>query len=113
MSARLLRRALVMPRRTVLAFAGMLAVVALAGIADPALALTLAPALLLLALFTCGVRPGEALIERLRARGTPPRILRAISSPRPRLAVVVRPAGRLIASALAMRPPPAPLRSIS
>ena len=102
-------RRFAMPRRTVLAFAGMFALVALAGLAEPGLALTMAPALLMLALFAGGVRPGEALIERLRARRQTPRLPRAVSAARPRLALVVRPAGRAIASALAMRPPPAPL----
>ena len=60
----------------------------------------------MLALFAGGVRPGEALIERLRSRLRTPR-LRAVSAARPRLALVVRPIGRLLASALAMRPPPA------
>lgn len=94
-----------MPRRTVLAFVAMLVLVALAGLADPGLAMAFAPALALLALLTAGVRPGEALIERLRARRAAP-ILRAVSAPRPRLAVVVRPVGRELAVALAMRPPP-------
>jgi hypothetical protein len=73
---------------------------------EPGLALTFGPALLMLALFSLGIRPGETLLERLierRATVAP----RAVSSPRPRLALVVRPAGRLISSALAMRPPPA------
>src|ERR1700754_82341 len=94
-----------MPRRTVLAFAAMLALVVAAGLAEPGLVLTMAPALLLLALFAGGVRPGEALIERLlepRRAITP----RPSSAARPRLALVVRPAGRLLASAQAIRPPP-------
>ena len=107
--AALMKRAFVMPRSTLLAFAGMFVLVALAGLAEPGLALTMAPALLMLALFAGGVRPGEALIERLRTRRATPRRPRAVSALRPRLALVVRPAGRLIASALAMRPPPAPL----
>ena len=102
-------RVIVMPRRTLLAFAGMFVLVALAGLAEPGLALTMAPALLMLALFAGGVRPGEALIERLRAGRVTPARPRPGSAPLPRLALVVRPAGRLIASALAMRPPPAPL----
>ena len=102
-------RAFVMPRRTLLAFAGMFALVALAGVAEPGLALTMAPALLMLALFAGGVRPGEALIERLRARRVASRAHRSVSALRPRLPLVVRPAGRRLASALAMRPPPAPL----
>jgi hypothetical protein len=97
------------PRYTRLAFAGMFVLVALAGLQEPGLALTMAPALLLLALFAGGVRPGEALIERLQARRAVARPPRAVSAPRPRLALVVRPAGRLIASALAMRPPPSAL----
>jgi|EndMetStandDraft_7_1072992.scaffolds.fasta_scaffold1143136_1 hypothetical protein len=101
-----MKRGVLMPRRTVLAFAGMFALVALAGVFDPGLALTFGPALLMLALFTLGVRPGEALIERLIERRLA-RPARAVSAPRPRLALVVRPAGRLLASALAMRPPPA------
>ena len=104
-----MKRAFVMPRGTLLAFAGMSVLVALAGLAEPGLALTMAPALLMLALFAGGVRPGEGLIERLRTRRATPRRPRAVSALRPRLALVVRPAGRLIASALAMRPPPAPL----
>ena len=104
-----MKRAFAMPRSTLLAFAGMFVLVALAGLAEPGLALTMAPALLMLALFAGGVRPGEALIERLRARRVTPRRPRAVSASLPRLALVVRPAGRLIASALAMRPPPAPL----
>jgi hypothetical protein len=104
-----MRRRFAMPRRTILAFAGMVALVALAGLHEPGLALTMAPAVLMLALFAGGVRPGEALIERLRTRRKAPRRQRAVSATRPRLALVVRPAGRAIASALAMRPPPAPL----
>ena len=77
-----------------------------AGIADPGLALSLAPALLLLALLARGIRPGERLIDRWRERFSVRKHARAVSMPRPRLAVVVRPAGRLLASALAMRPPP-------
>jgi len=100
-----------MPRRTLLAFAGMFVLVAAAGLAEPGLALTMAPALLMLALFAGGVRPGEALIERLRSRRDTRRP-RALSSPRPRLALVVRLAGRLIASGLAVRPPPAHPASI-
>jgi len=94
--------------KRVLAFTVMFALVASAGLVDPGLALTMAPALLLLALLTGGVRPGEALITRLRDRAHT-RAPRAISHPRPRLALVVRPAGRQLASALAMRPPPSGL----
>jgi hypothetical protein len=91
-----------MLRAVVLALFAVLSLVALR---DPGLVLTLAPAVLLLLLLSRGVRPGEKLIERLRGR--PRRPTRAVSMPRPRLAVVVRPAGRQFAAALAMRPPPA------
>ena len=96
--------------KRVLAFVVMFALVASAAWSMPGLALTMAPALLLLALLTGGVRPGEALIDA-PAR---PRVANAgrharTSRPRPRLALVVRPAGRQLASALAMRPPPSGL----
>ena len=73
-------RVIVMPRRTLLAFAGMFVLVALAGLAEPGLALTMAPALLMLALFAGGVRPGEALIERLRTGRVTPVPARAVST---------------------------------
>ena|SRR5690349_4930058 len=91
------------PRRLV---AGLVVLgVALSVAADPALALTLLPAFALLGLLAGGVHPGERLIERLRGRAPAPS-RRPVSMPRPRLALVVRPTGRLLASALAMRPPP-------
>ena len=94
--------------KRVLAFGVLFVLVATAGFADPGLALTMAPALMLLAALANGFRPGEALIARLtdRRRNT---AQRATSAPRPRLALVVRPAGRQLASALAMRPPPSGL----
>jgi hypothetical protein len=93
-----------MPRA--LAYLALLMLILGAGFADPSLALAFAPALLLLALFTVGVRPGERLLERLRARMAKARPARAVSSPRPALPLFVRPVGRSFASALAMRPPP-------
>jgi hypothetical protein len=93
-----------------LAFVCMFVLVASALVASPGLALTMAPALLLLALLAGGVRPGEALIERLRdRRRTAPSRPRAVSMPRPRLALVVRPVAGPVACALAMRPPPSGL----
>ncbi|RKQ91607.1 hypothetical protein C8N24_1430 [Solirubrobacter pauli] len=90
-----------------LAFVCMFVLIATALVASAGLALTMAPALLLLALLAGGVRPGEALIERLRdrRRAAVPRP-RAVSMPRPRLALVARPAAGPVACALAMRPPP-------
>ena len=92
-----------------LAFAVMIALVASAALADPGLALTMAPALLLLAALGNGFHPGEALIARLARKSVAAAAPRATSAPRPRLALVVRPAGRLLACALAMRPPPSGL----
>jgi len=91
-----------------LAFVCMFVLVATALVASAGLALTMAPALLLLALLAGGVRPGEALIERLRdrRRATVPPRPRAVSMPRPRLALIARPTAGPVASALAMRPPP-------
>ena len=91
-----------------LAFVVMFALVVSAALVDPGLALTMAPALLLLALLATGFRPGEKLIARLHGqarRGTQ----RPASHPRPRLALVVRLVGRLLASGLAVRPPPSGL----
>lgn len=71
---------------------------------DLQLTLTMAPALLMLALFAAGVHPGERLLQRfVEGRG---QLARAASSVRPRLAMVIRPVGCDLASALAMRPPP-------
>jgi len=92
-----------------LAFGVMFVLVGTAAFADVGLALTMAPALLLLAALANGFRPGEALIERLTDRSRAATRRRATSMPRPRLALVVRPAGRLLACALAMRPPPSGL----
>ncbi len=102
-----------MPRRSLFAFLGLITLVVIAGIVDHGLAMTLAPTVVLLAMFARGVRPGEKLIERLRERRAAPRPIRATSVRIPRLTLVVRPAGRLIASALAMRPPPSPLAVFS
>ena len=93
-----------------LAFVCLFVLLASALVASPGLALTMAPALLLLALLAGGVRPGEALIERLRDRHrTTPLPRPAARAPRPRLALVVRPTAGPVASALAMRPPPSGL----
>jgi hypothetical protein len=70
-------------------------------------ALALGPAVLLLVLLRHGIAPGEELIERLRRRWVARRARAALSVPRPRLRLFVRPAGRMVAFALAMRPPPA------
>ena len=83
-----------------LAFAGGLALL------DPQLVGIFAPALALFGLLVIDVRPGEHLIVRLlRARIKPRRSPTTL--PSPALPIVVRQAGRLIAAALAVRPPPA------
>jgi hypothetical protein len=79
------------------------ALVVASAVADPGLALALAPALLLLALLARGIRPGEALLERLRARRAA--LPRPAAVVWPRLAPVLPPAWRF-APALAVRPPP-------
>jgi hypothetical protein len=81
------------------------ALVVASGIAQPGLALALAPALLLLALLAGGIRPGEGLIERLRERRVNPPRPRPAAVLWPRLELVVRPV-RWSVPALAVRPPP-------
>ena len=99
-------KCLAIPRRPLWALAGLALLLLLAAPADPGLGLALTPALALLALLASGIRPGEALIARLHARRGLRR-LRPASARRPRLALIVRRAGRRLACALAMRPPPA------
>jgi hypothetical protein len=100
-----MKRLVVLPRSTLLASVAMLALVGVAGLAEPGLVLALAPALLLIALLAGGIRPGEKLIERLRTRRVPAVRPRAVAVLWPRMVMVVRPA-RQFASALAVRPPP-------
>lgn len=88
----------------VLALVGALAVTAAVGVS---VALTLAPGALLLLLLAHGIRPGEALIERLRGRRDRGRRRPAVLLARPSLALVVVRTGRRRHAALAMRPPPA------
>ena len=71
--------------------------------------LMLAPALALLALLLAGRAPGEELILRLRKRAAPARRRRPLVAPLLQPAhdaPLIRPIGRMSASALAMRPPP-------
>jgi hypothetical protein len=84
----------------------ILAALVLAGAAllvtAPVFVLAMAPAIALFALVAHRVMPGEDLIVRLRAR-------RRVAPAAQRLydALVPRRTGRLIASGLAVRPPPA------
>jgi hypothetical protein len=86
-----------------------LGVIAFAVVLSPAVALLLAPTLVLFALLAIGHRPGERIIERLRRRFAhhARRLRHTAARSRPNIPVLVRRTGRLLASALAMRPPPA------
>jgi hypothetical protein len=95
-------------RRRLLPAALLLLAVVLVLVA-PVFVLAMAPAIALFALFASRVMPGEELIVRLRARRAATHRPRVIAVQRPYDALVIRRAGRLIASALAMRPPPARL----
>ncbi len=86
------------------------AVVVLVGAAllSPAVALLLAPALVLLATLAAGVFPGEETLARVRARRMRSRPVRGPARiAGPALADIVRPVGITLAYALAVRPPPA------
>jgi hypothetical protein len=85
--------------------APLVALIVATALVQPGLVLALAPALVLLALLASGVRPGEALIERLRARRFRAARPRPPAAVWPRLALVVRRLRRFI-PALAVRPPP-------
>lgn len=86
--------------------AALLLAAAAAAVASPEVLLVLAPAFLLLGLLVIGQAPGEELLLRLARRTRRPR--RAASrTQRPALPLVIRRTGRLIAAALATRPPPA------
>jgi hypothetical protein len=77
----------------------------------PEFMLTMAPAIALFAMVANRLMPGEAHFVRVLERHRRAR-LRPVSSLPVYDVLVVRRAGRLIAAALAMRPPPA-LRLIS
>jgi hypothetical protein len=93
-------------RRRVLLAALLLVAVALV-LAAPVFMLAMAPAIALFAMVAHRLMPGERLIVRLRSRHAPVRRRRAVPARRLYDVMVVRRAGRLIAAALAMRPPPA------
>lgn len=84
----------------------VVAAVVLTVLLGASVALVLSPAVILLVLLRHGIAPGEALIARLRRRWAARRPRAAVSLPHPRLRIVVRRAGRTLAMALAMRPPP-------
>ena len=97
-------------RRLLLAALLLVAVVLV--LAAPVFILAMAPAIALFAMVAHRVMPGEELIVRLRTRRAGAR-RRVLLAQRPYDAMVVRRAGRLIAAALAMRPPPARLQVTS
>jgi len=99
-------------RRRLLLAALLLAAVVLV-LTAPVFMLAMAPAIGLFAMVANRVMPGEQLIVRLRARRAAPSRRRAPVAQRLYDVLVIRRAGRLIASALAMRPPPAALPVIS
>ena len=75
----------------------------------PVFMLAMAPAIGVFAMVAHRVMPGERLIVRLRERHAPRRRRAPAAVQRPYAVIVVRRTGRLLAAALAMRPPPAPL----
>lgn len=92
----------------------LLAAVVLAGLLlAPGALLALAPAFLLFATLLSGSMPGEELLERLRRRFVPRPARRRRVRARAYAAVYVRRTGRLIAAALAVRPPPVAAHSAS
>ncbi len=90
----------------------ILALLVLAGavllVTAPVFVLAMAPAIALFALVAHRVMPGEDLIVRLRS-ALRPRRRAAVAAARLYDALVPHRAGRLIASGLAVRPPPAAL----
>jgi hypothetical protein len=102
-------RSMARPHRCRLLLAALLLVAVVLVLAAPVFVLTMAPAIALFALVAGRVMPGEDLIVRLRSRRAAGHRPRTIALQRPYDALVVRRAGRLITSALAMRPPPARL----
>jgi hypothetical protein len=76
-------------------------------VACPTLGMLLVPAIGLALALAMGMFPGEQAIERLRSARRTPGKRRSSVIARPATPAVVRRVGRLLAFALAMRPPPA------
>jgi hypothetical protein len=93
--------------RTRLLLATLVVAAAVLVVAAPVFVLAMAPAIALFALVANRVMPGADAIVRLRSARA--RRRRRPASQRPYAVVLVRRTGRLIAHALAMRPPPARL----
>ena len=94
-----------------LLLAALVLAAALLVVAAPVFMLAMAPAIALFAMVANRVMPGADAIVRLRSAHAVRRA-RPVAQ-RPYEVVLVRRTGRLIAAALAMRPPPARLLVIS
>lgn len=99
-------------RRDSLRTAGIAVLILAAGVlvmAEPTLALAMAPGMALMLVLFTGRAPGEELLHRLcaRRRTAPVRAARSAARPLPRHSFIAVPKGWLQAFALAMRPPPA------
>lgn len=93
-------------RRRAALLIALLATVVIVAVAGLSVALTLAPAIVLLTVLAHGIHPGEALIDRWRRARA--RVRRAaVRLTRPDLPLLVARTGRRLHAALAMRPPPA------
>jgi hypothetical protein len=93
--------------RTRLLLAALVVAAAVLVLTAPIFMLAMAPAIALFAMVANRVMPGADAIVRLRTARTPRRRRRAGAPQRPYEVVLVRRTGRLIAAALAVRPPPA------
>ena len=99
------------PTRLRLLLAALVLAAALLVVAAPAFMLAMAPAIALFLMVANRVMPGADAIVRLRGAHAARRARPAAQ--RPYEVILVRRAGRLIAAALAMRPPPARLQPTS
>jgi hypothetical protein len=91
--------------RTRLLLAALVLAAAVLVVVAPVFMLAMAPAIALFALVANRIMPGADAIVRLRSAHAPRRA-RPVAQ-RPYTVILVRRTGRLIAAALAMRPPPA------
>ena len=97
--------------RSGLLLAGLLLAAVVLVLTAPVFMLAMAPAIGVFAMVAHRVMPGERLIVRLRERHAPRRRRAPAAVQRPYGVIVVRRTGRLLAAALAMRPPPRRCRS--
>ena len=95
------------PTRIRLLLAALVLAAALLVVVAPVFMLAMAPAIALFAMVANRVMPGADAIVRLRTAHAARRVRPAAQ--RPYEVILVRRTGRLIAAALAMRPPPARL----